>query len=145
RSPRPDVASNSLNASIPVSGVRMSWAKAASAVSIARGEWVRPAAGLRPALARRGLRAVVVDLAVDLVVALPPPVRPNSKVPGRSAAGLPPQGGSAEPDHCQDLGGGGAARTQLPQSGSAGRFRQLLPFGIENQAVMMIDRLGKFE
>ena len=128
-----------------MSGVRMSWAKAASAVSIARGEWVRLAAGLRPALARRGLRAVVVDLAVDLVVAIPPPCPAEQRGPDFRAAGLPPQGGSAEPNHCQDLGGGGAAGTQLPQSGGARRFRELPSFGIENQAVMMIDRLGKFE
>src|SRR4051812_45523083 len=66
RSPSSEVASRLLMARIPVSGVRTSWAKAASAASTMPGDFARPAA-----LALPRLRAVfAADLPADFLTRL---------------------------------------------------------------------------
>ena len=51
----------------------------------------------------------------------------------------------AESDPAANFGRGNACAPQFAQSGGVGRFRELLPGGIANEAVMSIDGLRQPE
>jgi hypothetical protein len=130
RGPRLDEARSSASATMPVSGVRTSWAMPASAASIARGDGGLPARG------RDARRFFVLRLTLRLSLrrcfAIAP--RPSGRTMARKQA-------SIEPDPMSDVGRGRAALSQFAQTRGGGRFRQLLAVGVEDEPVVMVARL----
>src|SRR5579862_225816 len=120
RAPRPEAASNSASATMPVNGVRMSCAMPASATSTA--PCGGPAARLR--VPRRRPRFFALRLAMPPALA---PTMPDSAEPGQTA----------------DIGGLYALRAQLAQTRRLRRFRQFVAILAEDQPVMVITRRGQ--
>src|SRR5262249_56771850 len=112
--------------------VLISWATSANVASIARGCGVgERRRAVR--LARRGrLPADVLALAIT-------PPR------GDCHAHKPPTTGSSKPDHPSNVGRARASFAQRPQGGRARRFRELLPAGVEDEAVVMVGGCGQAE
>src|SRR5665647_2104738 len=118
RVPRSEEASNSANATMPVSGVRISCAMPASAASTAR------AAGFFAGRARV-LRGRLLGLC--FAMGPPDPMPTMTRKPR-----------SIEPDGSAYVGRGGALRPKFPQAGGERGFRQLAAIGIENEPVVVI-------
>src|ERR1700689_1994802 len=148
RSPRLELASNSPSARMPVSEVRMSCANAASAASV-----------VRVAGSRRGGRRRA-DFAVDFFFrfaranfdrTMAPPRAPRSQWHGGGTNKtsvdrlIQDHALTAEPDHAPDVLRGGTVGAQIAQALGLRRLRQLAAFGIENEPVMVIDRLRQAE
>ncbi len=55
----------------------------------------------------------------------------------------PATAGSRKPDHPADVSRTRTSLAQRPQGGRAGRFRELLPVGVEDQAVVMVGGAGR--
>ena len=141
RSGRSAAAINSLIARMPLSGVRISWASMASAVSVAPDRAGRA----------RFLRRCLADFAL-LALRITHPSPPTGcharadkanqrKLPcrilGRTVAG---QRRLFQPDDAPDIGRRLPLLTQFAQRGRARRLGQLLALGIEDQPVVMIER-----
>ena len=159
RSPRLELASNSPSARMPVSAVRMSCANAASAASV--GAECRPTRRRWRAVRSRPLgRGLLASLRSSVAtMARPGAARTMATAsrpgPKHEASGTQPLNGqrhatirrlAAEPDHAPDIRAA-LRRRRATRAGSVacGRFRQLAAVVVEDQPVMMIDRLRQTE
>src|SRR6202158_2682593 len=163
RSSRSDVASRSLMARIPVSGVRTSCANAASAVSTMPGA-VAAAARLRalPLATRearffggrlldgrvmRGER----DFGAMIPLTLAGPTMPwpgsGSHAEGVPVSDLPrqPRPQSSQTGQAADVSRRRSSGAKFAQARGLGRLRELSPRSIENEAVVPVGRLRQAE
>ena len=155
RSPSSDVASRSLMARMPVSGVRTSWANTASAAST-----TPPDAGvrlctlitfsgglalLRRPLFRRAFHALVARFCRHDT--------PGSRLPHHGMRGQRSHGEAAaapkeiyrRPRSRRISAGVGARSAQFAQTGRAGGLGKLVPGLVADQSMMPVGRLGQAE
>src|SRR3984893_339119 len=140
RSPRLELASNSPSARMPVSEVRMSCANAASAASV-----VRVTAPHRSGRRRERFAA---DFFFSLVRTMAAPRSEwHGGGPNKTSDDwlIQDHALAAEPDHAPNVLRARAVGAQVTQAFGQGRLRQLAALGIENEPVMVIDRLRQAE
>ena len=147
-------------ARIPVSGVRTSWANAASAASTMPGPAVTAARLRALPAARAGTRCFdirffgirVGRFARDLTAMIPPtlagltmPWSAARSHEGRFRRRQAEPAGHGQADPAADVGRRRALRPEFAKSGRRCRLRQLPPLAVEHEAVVPVGRLRQTE